>query len=227
MCGRYAQYTSAPELAGLFDVEMVTPLAEELSPSWNVSPTQAVRIIHDTTEVSVQPTRVLELAKWGLIPPWAKEESVGARMINARSETVTEKPSFRGPIRHHRCLIVADGYYEWQAAPAGRRLKTPHYIYRRDNRVLALAGLYSLWRGELLTCTILTRAARPEMAHIHDREPCQVADDAIDQWLNPQCQDGEEALGFLAQSEMAWHVVSTEVNATRNNSPHLLDKVEE
>ncbi|SEA72428.1 Putative SOS response-associated peptidase YedK [Bowdeniella nasicola] len=225
MCGRYAQFRDADDLVNVFRIQLVTPDAAELLPSWNVAPTQAVRIVRDATDVSPAPIRTLELARWGLVPHWAKDPAIGSRMINARSETVAEKPSYRGPIRYSRCVVVADGYYEWQAPEAGRRLKTPHYIYRADGGVIAFAGMYSLWREELMTCTILTRAARAELAELHEREPVILNSDVIDSWLDPAIKEPEEAISMLelAPPELTHHVVSTEVNAVRNNAPHLIE----
>lgn len=225
MCGRYAQFRDADDLVNVFRIQLVTPDAAELLPSWNVAPTQAVRIVRDATDVSPTPIRTLELARWGLVPHWAKDPAIGSRMINARSETVAEKPSYRGPIRYSRCVVVADGYYEWQAPEVGRRLKTPHYIYRADGGVIAFAGMYSLWGEELMTCTILTRAARAELAELHEREPVILNSDVIDSWLDPAIQEPEEAISMLALAppELTHHVVSTEVNAVRNNAPHLIE----
>ncbi|OKL54602.1 hypothetical protein BSZ39_03110 [Bowdeniella nasicola] len=225
MCGRYAQFRDADDLANVFRVQLVTPDAASLLPSWNVAPTQPVRIVRDTLEVSPEPLRTLELAKWGLVPTWAKDPAIGSRMINARSETVAEKPSFRGPIRYSRCLVPAEGYYEWQKPAPGKRLKTPHYIYREDGAPLAFAGMYSLWRDELLTCTILTQEARPTLRELHEREPVVLSDDVIDAWLDPSLKESDEALAMLAHDPPALthHIVSTEVNAVRNNAPHLIE----
>lgn len=226
MCGRYAQYRDAEELADLFQVANIAPGAKDLLPSWNVAPTQQVRVIADS--LSEKPgLRTMELARWGLVPSWAKDPAIGSRMINARAETVAEKPSYRGPLRYYRCVIPADGYYEWKAAPAGKRLKTPYFFAREDGRPLAFAGLYSLWHDELLTCTIITRDARGKLAEIHHREPVHLPDDALDTWLDPQLQsrDELETLLGLDAPALSFHPVSREVNAVRNNTPHLIETV--
>lgn len=226
MCGRYAQYRDAEELADLFAVAQVAQGAKELLPSWNVAPTQAVRIIADS--LSEQPgVRTMELARWGLVPSWAKDPAIGQRMINARAETIGEKPSYRAPLRYARCLIPADGYFEWKAPPAGKRLKTPYYFFRADGRPLAFAGLYSLWRDELLTCTIVTRQARGALADIHHREAVQLPDDVLDTWLDPQLHEREEleSLLQLEAPKLDFYPVSREVNAVRNNNPQLIEPV--
>ncbi|MDO5701174.1 MAG: SOS response-associated peptidase [Bowdeniella nasicola] len=227
MCGRYAQFSSAQELSDVFNVQVCTPECAQLLPSWNVAPTQAVRIVRETVLGPERAVRTLELARWGLVPSWAKDPTIGTRLINARVETVTQKPSYRGPIRYSRCLVPADGYYEWQAPAPGARLKTPHYLRRVDGAPLAFAGLAALWREELLTCTIITGPARAELAHIHDREPLQIPDDAVSTWLDPDLTDAEEASALLSGERPALtaHVVSREVNAVRNNTPHLIEPV--
>lgn len=226
MCGRYAQYRDAEELADLFQVAQVAAPARELLPSWNVAPTQDVRVIADSISERTG-VRTMELARWGLVPSWANDPAIGSRMINARAETVAEKPSYRGPLRYYRCIIPADGYYEWKAPPAGKRLKTPYFFSRADSRPLAFAGLYSLWHDELLTCTIVTRAARGQLAEIHDREAVQLPDDALDTWLDPTLQDRDELTSLLQIDAPAldFHPVSRDVNAVRNNTPQLIEPV--
>ncbi|MDO5727550.1 MAG: SOS response-associated peptidase [Bowdeniella nasicola] len=225
MCGRYAQFSAAEELAEIFQVQQITAPAGELLPSWNVAPTQGVRVIADSLTPG---TRTMEVARWGLIPTWAKDPAIGARMINARAETVAEKPSYRGPLRYYRCIIPADGYYEWQAPPAGRRLKTPFYFRRSDGKPLAFAGLYSLWRDELLTCTIITRQARGDLAAIHHRQAVHLDDSTVDTWLDPTLQEPATLSELLALDcpDLEFHPVSRQVNAVRNNTPALITAID-
>lgn len=220
MCGRYASFRQAQELADIFTVDTVSPVAAELPMNWNVAPTTAVRVIYEMQQGG-ELLRLLDAAQWGLVPSWAKDPGMGARMINARSETVAEKPSFRGSLQYYRCAVPMEGYYEWQAAPA-KGAKQPFYVSAPDGAPLAAAGLYSLWRDELLTCTILTRAARPELREIHDREPVFLS--SISDWLNPTIRDREDALELISEPgpELTARPVATTVNSVRNNGPQLI-----
>ena len=227
MCGRYASFREAQDLADIFTVDVISPVAESLLPSWNVAPTQAARILREDNHAG-EIVRVMDAARWGLVPHWAKDPSIGSRMINARSETVLEKPSFKGPARYHRCIVPVEGYYEWKApTEAGRRAKTPYFIHADSGGPLALAGLFSFWKDELLTFTICTRAARGNMTELHDREPVMLSASAVDAWLNPALREDDEiaALLVLPTPSLTWHEVSTTVNAVRNNSPELITPV--
>ncbi len=223
MCGRYASFRQAQELADIFEIDVVSPIAEQLPPSWNVAPTQAARIVREEAPGG-ELVRILDAAKWGLVPHWAKDEKIGSRMINARSETITEKPSFRGPAKYSRCVVPVEGYYEWQSVE-GRRTKTPYFLHAADGAPLMLAGLTSLWRDELLTFTIATRAAEGNLAAIHDREPVMLRPKDVGLWLNPGLQDPAEVAELLRRPrpEVAFHEVSTLVNTPRNNSPQLVE----
>lgn len=235
VCGRYASFRQAQELADIFSVDLLTPLAAELPPSWNLAPTQIARIVREELPGggTVLPgggadaVRLLDVAKWGLVPSWAQDESIGSRMINARAETLFEKPSFKGPAIYSRCVVPVEGYFEWQAVP-GRKTKVPHFIYRADGEPLALAGMTALWRGELLTFTVATRAARGSLLELHDREPAMLADQNIDAWLDPGLQDRAAIAGLLREPgpPIAFHAVSTMVNTPRNNTPDLVEAVQ-
>ena len=168
MCGRYASFREAQALADEFEIQVIDPVAAELPPSWNIAPTQAVRVVLERyadgaggrvddadavdeageLRAGVAISRQLHVARWGLVPHWAKDPSVGSRMINARSETAAEKPSFRHSVARRRCLVTADAYYEWRkpAEGSGRTAKTPFAIGRDDDAPIAFAGLYSWWR---------------------------------------------------------------------------------
>lgn len=238
MCGRYASFRQAQELADIFQVDTVNPVAAALPPSWNVAPTQAARIIREEVAGAAggsaagasaslaggEVVRILDVAQWGLVPSWAKDPGIGARMINARSETLTEKPSFRGPAKYSRCVVPIEGFFEWQAPPAGRRAKTPFYISAAAGGPLAVAGLASLWRDELLTFTLATRDARGNMAQLHDREPVILRLEDMAAWLNPAQQDPAQVAAMLTlpRPELVFHEVSTAVNTPRNNTPDLI-----
>lgn len=219
MCGRYASFVLAQDLEDAFQIDVTSPVAAGIPASWNVAPTSPVRVVYETA-VDGTILRLLDAALWGLVPGWAKDRSMASRMINARIETLAEKPSFRGPLAYSRCLVPMEGYYEWQTVEGGR--KQPHYVTSRDGTPLLAAGLTSLWQGELLTCTIVTRAARAGLRHIHDREPVFLTDPAP--WLNPGLRDRHEARRLLdvPSPELAAQPVGTAVNSVRNDSPHLV-----
>ncbi|MFB9832131.1 SOS response-associated peptidase [Actinoallomurus acaciae] len=173
--------------------------------------------------------RELNIARWGLVPFWAKDVSIGARLINARVETAHEKPAFRRAFALHRCIVPADGYYEWQAAGGGS--KQPHFIRPADGGVLAMAGLYAVWRspdaagGRLLSCTILTTEATDDVGRIHDRMPMLVEPERFAAWLDPDLTDPEEVRSLLvpaAEGRLESYPVSTAVNKVANNGPELV-----
>lgn len=266
MCGRYASFRQAQDLADVFDVSVVAEDVADVEPSWNVAPTDGVRVVLERLDeptpaddaatsaadvpdgavvagvldgVEPPPThRELHVARWGLLPPWAKNRSAGAKMINARAETVAAK--FTNPLRTKRCLVPADGYYEWQRpGPAtASATKTPYFIHAADAGPLALAGVYSWWRdpaaraaGEstpwVLTCSILTAAAEGRMTELHDRVPVILPPGAVGRWLDPSVTDPAEALSVLAEPAppLRWYEVSTAVNSVRNDGPDLVEPV--
>lgn len=246
MCGRYASFKQAQDLADIFDVTQVAEEVADLRPSWNVAPTQDVaivveRLVDDEGRIAGRegageptgPQRSLQVARWGLVPHWAKDPAIGNKMINARSETVAEKASFKSPLRKNRCLVLADGYYEWQAPASGTGRKTPYFISRADGGPIAFAGLFSWWRTPepdadwLCTTTILTAAAEGDMRELHDRVPVILEPADVDLWLDPTVTDAAEALAILATGapELVWHEVSTAVNTPRNNSAELVRPV--
>jgi putative SOS response-associated peptidase YedK len=193
MCGRFASGRDPDDLAVLFGS---IRSGEAGSPSWNIAPTDRVQIVlerADRTAPRTGPVRQLRPARWGLVPFWSTDSRGAARRINARVETAAERPAFRRAFRTRRCLLPADGYYEWQRTPAGG--KTPHFLRPRDRGVLAFAGLYELWCDPTLppadptawlwTTTILTTAAIPRLAHLHDRMPVTVAPARYAAWLGP------------------------------------------
>ncbi|MFC4536116.1 SOS response-associated peptidase [Sphaerisporangium dianthi] len=180
------------------------------------------------------PVRRLEVVKWGLVPSWAKDPSIGSRMINARVETLAEKPSFRRAFAKRRCLLPADGYYEWYRAD--KKTKQPYFIHPEDGGVMAMAGLYEFWKDPsraeddplkwLTTCTVITTTAEDHLGHIHDRMPVIIKRDMWADWLDPGRTDPGEVMGLLKDappSGLAAYPVSSEVNSVRNNGPHLLE----
>ena len=218
MCGRYTLTTPAERLAEEFGFK---DSSVELPQSYNVAPTQGVAAVLEEGG-----GRYLEVLRWGLIPPWADDPQIGSRMINARSETAPEKPSFRRAFRERRCLIPADGFYEWQRTNGA---KQPFYIHMEDGRPFAFAGLWESWgrggEGEIRTCTILTTAANAVVGEIHERMPVIVAPDAYDVWLDP-ASERDELTGLLApypEDEMEAYPVSRFVNSPSNNDPRCVE----
>lgn len=220
MCGRFAFFSSHEAMIRLFGLPPGTAAVE---PRWNIAPTQyvpTVRVDHDGV-------RRLALLYWGLIPGWAKERAIGARMINARAETVAEKPSFRTALRRRRCLVLASGYYEWQATPDG---KQPYFIRRGDGDPFAMAGLWESWietPGEppLESCTIITTEAAPPLDRIHHRVPVVLPQAAHARWLEPREPDVEALRALLTPPETGSLVaepVSRRVNNARNEGPDLV-----
>jgi putative SOS response-associated peptidase YedK len=192
-------------------------------------------------DAAPDPVRQLRTVRWGLVPSWAKDPSIGSRMINARAETVSVKPAFRRAFAHRRCLLPADGYYEWQqpgegaADKPGKKAKQPYFIYRADGGSLAFAGLYEFWRDAslpdgdpaawLTTATIITTSAPDELGQIHDRMPMVITPDRWADWLNPDNDDPADLQSLLAPATsagLATRAVSTEVNSVRHNGPQLI-----
>lgn len=235
MCGRYVSVASTDNLYDEFDLDTV--VGEDLPPSWNVAPTDAVRMVveraaHGADAVDA-PLRQLRTARWGLVPSWSRDAKGGARMINARIETVTEKPAFKSAAARRRCLLPALGYYEWRKTENG---KVPYFLHDPDGDTLAMAGLYELWRDPgradddplrwLWTCTIITQQATDLLGAIHDRNPVNVAPDMRAAWLD--CSDDDPAvarrlLDELPPARLAPYVVSPAVGNVANNGPELIE----
>lgn len=219
MCGRYT--LAAPNPA---EVRTRFPIGEaiEVRRRYNVAPGDEVLAV--TTDKEGRPRG--ELLRWGLVPSWAKQPDTGLKMINARVETVGQRPAFRRGFERYRCLIIADGFYEWQRLPAGP--KQAFHIARADGGLFAFAGLWSIWHGEdgntLRTCTILTTAANGAIAPLHDRMPVILAPEAESAWLEPS--DSPEALyrllGGLAPAGTALRPVGPAVNDARYDGPECL-----
>lgn len=223
MCGRFSQTASPDIIAEQFQVSDL-PL---IQPRYNIAPSQpvvAIRIDPDTT------TRTLVLLRWGLIPSWAKDPKIGNQCINAKAETVAEKPAFRSAFKKRRCLVIATGFYEWQVQ---ERTKQPMWIGLRSKRPFAFAGLWEHWMptdGEPLeTCTIITTEPNDLMASIHNnRMPVILAPASYDQWLDPTFQQAEPLKALLrpySSEELTVHPVSTLVNNPRHDAPQCLEPV--
>ncbi|MDJ0781576.1 MAG: SOS response-associated peptidase [Desulfosarcinaceae bacterium] len=214
MCGRFVGFRSVAELASHFPIDNATC---EATANYNVAPLQEVLAI-----VRREGANLLEKLHWGLVPFWAKDVSIGNRLINARSETAAEKPSFRSAFRRRRCLILADGFYEW-TGPKGER--QPVYLTLPDEAPFAFAGLWETWDDKgpspsrYRSCTILTRAASPSVRPIHHRMPVILAPTAYAPWLDPMCQDTDR-LGELLQSQILTDLIHRPVNRRVNAARH-------
>lgn len=219
MCGRFSLNQTGEALAKAFDLKTVPPVA----PRYNIAPTQPIATVVATAE---DPDPHFHLLQWGLIPSWAKDPAIGSRMINARAETVAEKPSFRAAFKRRRCLVLADGFYEWQLQ-TNSKTKQPHYIFLKDHRPFAFAGLWEHWAdptsgGELQTCTIVTTAANELMEPIHDRMPVILPPEDYAAWLDPSYYDPQALQAMLRPYEaeaMDRYPVATVVNKPQNDGP--------
>jgi putative SOS response-associated peptidase YedK len=223
VCGRFSQQRPASELAEIFAAE---PLADELGPRYNVAPTDEAYVVVQRAE-----RRAVVAYRWGLIPHWAESAKVASRMFNARAETLSRSPAFADALRRKRCLVPADGFYEWQRI-GGRR--QPFTIGRADRRPLALAGLWSGWREPssqtiVRTFTIVTTGPNDQMAALHDRMPVVVPERSWDLWLDPNLADIGELRGlFEPTDEIALRIepVRDLVNNVRNDGPELIEPID-
>ena len=221
MCGRYSLKADISQLAMRFEFAAADVVHE---PAYNIAPTQQVLTVTNDGE------RQAEYMRWGLIPFWAKDMKIGYRMINARGETVAEKPSFRTALRKRRCLILADGFYEWQKL--GGKQKRPMRITLKSDEPFAFAGLWETWKdpeGELIkSCTIITTSANEYLSPIHDRMPVILPQEQESFWLNQEVEDPVALSSVIASypdDGMDAFEVSTLVNNTRNKGPEVMDPV--
>ncbi|WP_091550279.1 SOS response-associated peptidase [Micromonospora pattaloongensis] len=228
MCGRYATTRSSGELSALF--ESLDETGAPLRPDYNVAPTDPVPIVRMSQRAG---GRVLSVARWGFVPPWADDPRVGGRMINARAETVATSRAYGPSFARRRCLVPADGWYEWVRGPGGgRRGAQPYFMTPRDGGVLAFAGLWSTWGGgaqPLLTCTVLTTDAVGELARVHDRMPVLLPRERWGDWLAGRGDAAAELLAgpparLLAGLDL--RPVGPAVGDVRNNGPQLVAAVQ-
>lgn len=226
MCGRFSLTSSPETLTREFGIPPAQ--ASRLVARFNIAPGQPIAMVAAGPSAG---SRLLDHAVWGLIPSWSKDPTMGARLINARSETVLEKPSFKASMLHHRCLIPADGYYEWKKAGLH---KQPYYFREKSGRPFTMAGIWSDWGdgdgGQIRTCAILTREALGPVRAIHERMPVIIPPEARAAWLDPRLSAPAQAAGLLAApQELPWEIqpVSTRVNDPRNDDPSCVERTAE
>ena len=241
MCGRYASTKAAAVIAAEFAAVDATDGADP-GADYNVAPTKSVRVVVQRHPVDADGTRdasrierTVRVMRWGLVPSWAKDQSVGARMINARAETAAAKPAFRKALAGRRCLLPADGWYEWRREG---KIKQPYFVTGMDKSSLALAGVWEFWRPAdgtetLVTTAVLTTEAVGPLAEIHERMPLVLAPDAWSAWLDPDAGAAAEQVAGLLRppndelvANLELRPVSARVNNVRNDGPELLERVE-
>jgi putative SOS response-associated peptidase YedK len=221
MCGRFVGFRKMEELQSYFPIDTLACSAIE---SFNVAPSQEVLVIHRQ-----EGKNILDKFHWGLVPFWAKDTHIGSRLINARAETVAEKPSFRNAFKHRRCLILTDGFYEWQGAKGN---KQPVFITLPDKSPFAFAGLWESWRDKAndnaayRSCTIITTQASASIRKVHHRMPVALHPDIYGAWLDASNRNPEQLLRILNDSihrDFVYHPVSKQVNSVKNNAPSNIE----
>ncbi len=242
MCGRFVSARKRLELLEEFSIErdrVPDGPEPEPAPDYNVAPTKRIFAVIERPARDDEPqARELRVVRWGLVPFWAKDASGGGRLINARAETIATKPAFRRSFAKRRCLLPADGYYEWMAVtdrPEGKPRKQPYYIFRKDGGELAFAGIYDLWRDEALpddherawlwTAAIITTQASDDVGQIHDRMPMTIAPQAWADWLDPATSDLGQLQATMVPAMaggLTSYPVSMAVNSVRNNGTELI-----
>jgi putative SOS response-associated peptidase YedK len=256
MCGRYASSRSPGDLMIEFEIEE-NDLEENDPARFNVAPTDTVPVVLERmlepepkvdeadadalTSAQARPVRRLRPLTWGLVPSWSKDRTGGARMINARAETLLDKPAYRKAALARRCLVPADGWYEWQVSPSqrdqkGKPRKQPFFIHPADGPGLAFAGIYEFWRDAglhaddpnawLVTFAVITTAAEPGLDVIHDRMPLVLPAERWSDWLDPQLREQDDVRALIVPPEpgrFAAVPVTTRVNSVRNDGPELLE----
>lgn len=216
MCGRYTIIARAEEIEKRFSVEV----PESYAPSYNAAPTQILPVITNKNPKGVS------FFQWGLIPTWAKDKSMGSKLINARAETITEKPSFKNAFRQRRCLVIADGFYEWKRS--SKKIKIPHRILLQTKELFAFAGLWEEYQNEkkqlVHTFTIITTTANDTISGIHERMPVILEPDSEQEWLSPSISDSEHLrlLKPCDAHKIEFYTVSSMVNSVGNNNPKLI-----
>jgi putative SOS response-associated peptidase YedK len=220
MCGRIVRTSPAETLAREFGAE--PPAAVDLRPRWNLCPGEDLLIVVQKGE-----ERRMGTVRWGFVPWFARSPTEGARSINARAESVATRPAFRDAFRRHRCLVAADGFYEWRRAEGRRQ---PYFVRLRSGRPMALAGLWERWRPAegppLTTGLVITCPSGGRLARIHDRMPVILDPDAAARWLDPACDDPGAVLVPYPDEALDIHPVSSRVNSPRNDAPDLIQPVD-
>ena len=220
MCGRFNSIASGKDFASVYDAQFLT---DELLPNFNVAPTTLVYVLHRQDG-----GRVLDAMSWGLVPSWSKDKTRAASMINARSETLTEKPSFRNLVSEHRCVLPIHGFYEWQNVPSEMKKprKQAHYISRVDERPMTLAGLWTIWKQPdsslLRTCTIITTEANEKLSPIHHRMPVILERDSVEIWLGESKTLPHDLL-IAANNEIVKSEPTSRLDRASNSSTAQLD----
>jgi len=228
MCGRFTLTDPDADLAVQFNL----PAIPDLQPRYNIAPTQPVAAVRvgregETSAAGAAAVREMVLLRWGLIPFWAKDPGIGARMINARAETVAEKPAFRAAFRRRRCLVVADGFYEWQKQNGW---KQPFYIRLQGGKPFAFAGLWEFWKGDddtaIESCTLLTTQPNEVLRPLHNRMPVILHPKDYALWLDPEVQESDRLQALLRPyppDEMGTYPVSRFVNSPENDDPRCVE----
>lgn len=223
MCGRFTQFSDPESLVSQFSLDQPP---RDLAPRYNIAPSQSIAIVRQATGLG----RHLDYAYWGLIPSWSKSADISSHLINARAETIAVKPAFRNAFRHKRCLIPADGFYEWVEREDG---KQPWWIALADQAPFAFAGLWEHWEspedGQLIeSCTIITTASNQQLREIHERMPLILPPESYGAWLDP-CKENPLQLQPMLlpfEGEFYLHPVSRAVNSPLTDNPHLIKAVE-
>ncbi|HUC37893.1 MAG TPA: SOS response-associated peptidase [Acidimicrobiales bacterium] len=260
MCGRVDIHTPPSELARLLEVALAAGVDPDGRPSWNVPPTRGVPVVIEEKEDQengakradgavarkVPPSpedlhRRLEVYRWGLLPHWAKDPRISYKMINARAENLTKSSAYRTPFRKNRCLIVVDGFYEWQVPDSTKpKSKVPFYFRRADGSPITFAGLYEIWWDKsrskdpdpetlLRTCAIITTEAGPDMVEVHNRMPVIIERSRFDLWLDPDQHDPEFLLEMLRPAPagtLVKHPIDKAVNSPRNDGPQIIEPIQ-
>lgn len=232
MCGRFVSSSTPEEIARYFDVDSTSEQALGHQPNYNTAPTTDVFVVYEDGTA-----RRLDTFHWGLVPRWAKDLSIGNRMINARAETVASKSAFRHAFTRRRCIVPVDGFYEWKAPPPGQKRKQPYFIHRPDGEPYAFAGLWEEWTGQgpdggpvtVRSTTIITGAANAAMSTIHDRMPIVLSPSDWSTWCSPEVDDVDLLGRLLVPAPdrlITMHPVSTAVNSVANKGAHLLEEIE-
>ena len=241
MCGRYAQTANMDLIVEEFGVTGSLP-HDPLPLNWNIAPTNPIYIVTATHESGSEILkRNLDIASWGLIAPWERDYALArasqSRAINARSESIHEKPTFRDSFRHHRCLIPASGYYEWATALGRYKTKQPFYIHRKDGHQISFAGIFSTWKSadgrEIQSAAVVTRDAVNELETVHDRMPVMMRPERWDDWLDPENKDVDFIRSLMRfdnshepDEGITFHPISTRVNIVANNGPAIIEPIE-